>query len=168
MIPNGQSSPVSVDMPQGLGRVTSVRVAPDGNRVAMVVGGNAEAHMELGFIMHIGPNGLRVIHPLPLGPSLLAVTAIAWFNEDHLVAAAQQGPSGTETAATGQTQLWEVPVDGDSATTLHAPQSAVTAIAAAGPENPLYLTSNGRLLKSVGLGEPWNFVTAGQAADYPG
>ena len=167
VMPNGRGEAVSVTMHPNLGRVTSVRVAPDGNRVAMVVGRDAKAHLELGFVLHSGAS-LQVIHPLSLGPSLVAVTAIAWFDEDHLVVAAQQGPSGTATGAAGEAQLWEVPVNGDSATTLHTPQSAVTAIAAAGPQNPLYLTSNGRLLKSVGLGEPWNFVTAGQAADYPG
>jgi hypothetical protein len=168
VMPNGRGNPVSVTMPADFGRVTSIRVAPDGNRVAMVVGRDAKAHMELGYIMHNGPSGLSVVRTLPLGPSLLDVTAIAWFDEDHLVAAAHQGPSGAEAGSSAETQLWEVPVDGDSATTLHTPQPAVTAIAAAGPQNALYLTSNGRLLKSVGLGEPWNFVTAGQAADYPG
>ena len=66
-------------------------------------------------------------------------------------------------------QLWEVPANGDNATSLHWQQRGlVTSITAAGPQNPLYLTVGGRLEKSVALGEPWTDVTAGQAAEYPG
>jgi hypothetical protein len=168
VLPNGRGSPVLVNLPPGVGRVTSIRVAPDGGRVAMLVGSGTKAHMEFGYIVSNGPHGLSVTHLLPLGPGLFDVTAIAWFNEDELVASAKQVPSGTEQGAAEQPQLWEVPADGDTATALHSTEQVVTSITAAGPQSPLYLISAGRLLKSVGLGEPWTLVTAGQAADYPG
>ena len=149
--------------------MTSVRVAPDGIRVAMVVGRGLKAHLELGYIVRNGIDGFSITHTLPLGPGLFDVTAMSWFDEDHLVAAARLSPAGTQQgSANPPAQLWEVPVDGDSATTLHLRQAGVTSITAAGPESPLYLTANGQLLKSAGIGEPWTFVTAGQAADYPG
>ena len=159
VLPGGRGQPIEVDA-SGLGHVTSLRVAPDGTRVAMIVGTGAKAHLELGYIMRNGL-GFSITHLVPLGPSLSAVTALTWYDEDHLVAAAQQGTPGP--------QLWEVPVNGDGATSLQWTQRGlVTSIAAAGPQNPLYLTVNGQLEKSVGLDELWTAITAGNAVEYPG
>jgi hypothetical protein len=93
---------------------------------------------------------------------------MTWYDEGHLVVAAQQISAGPQ-ARPSAPQLWEVPANGDSPTSLHWQQVGVTSITAAGPLNPLYLSlTTGRLDKSVALGEPWTDVTAGQAADYPG
>jgi hypothetical protein len=166
---DGRGPPVPVRLAPHFPHVISVRVAPDGIRVAMVVGSKAKSHMELGYIWHNGPDSFSITHVLPLGPGLFDVTAMSWFDEDHLVAAARLSPAGAQqSTAEPSAQLWEVPADGDSVTTLHWQQAGVTSITAAGPESPLYLTTGGRLLKSVQLGEPWTLVTAGQAADYPG
>ncbi len=157
--PGGRGQPIHVDVPRSLGRVTGLRIAPDGVRVAMIVG-TKSAHMELGYIVRNGP-GLSITHLVPLGPGLFSVSALTWFDEDHLVAAARLGAPAP--------QLWEVPVNGDSATSLHwAQRGLVTSIAAAGRQNPLYLTVGGQLEKSVGLGELWTAITAGNAAEYPG
>jgi lipoprotein LpqB-like beta-propeller protein len=157
---DGRGSPIRAKPPKGLGQVTAIRIAPDGTRAAMVVASqDTPAHIELGYIANIGPV-ISITHVLPLGPGLFNVSAIAWFDEDHLVAAAQQGTSAA--------QLWEVPANGDGATALPYPQRGVTSITAAGPQSPLYLTENGQLLTSVALGQPWTRVTQGQAADYPG
>ena len=166
---SGRGAPVPVGPTEALERVTSVRVAPDGVRVAMLVGRGAKARMEVGYIRHNGPYGFSITHLHVLGPSLFGVTAMTWFDEDHLVAAARINPSAYQPSpAEPPLQLWEVPVDGDSATPLHSQQAGVTSITAAGPDSPLYLTANGKLLKSLRLGEPWTSVTAGQAAGYPG
>ena len=145
-----------------------MRVAPDGIRVAMLVDRGKKAHLVLGYIQQNGPSSFSITHTLPLGPSLFDVTAMTWFDEDHLVVAAQPSSSGPQQDSAEPAQLWEVPVNGDTAATLHWQQPGVTSITAAGPESSLYLTAGGRLLKSAQLGEPWTFVGAGQAADYPG
>jgi hypothetical protein len=165
---NGRGAPVLAVLPRHFGHVTSVRVAPDGVRVALLVGRGAKAHMEVGYIKPKGPYG-SITHLHTLGPSMFGVTAMTWFDEDHLVAAARMTPSADQQSlAAPPLQLWEVPVDGDSAMTLHSQQPGVTSITAAGPDSPLYLTANGELLKSLRLGDPWTPVTAGQAVDYPG
>jgi hypothetical protein len=167
---HGRGTPMPVSLPRSLDhQVTGIRVAPDGIRVAMLVGRGTKAHMVSGYILQKGSSIFSVKHVLPLGPSLFDVTAMTWFDGDHLVAAAKLSPSGAQQgSAEPQAQLWEVPANGDMVTTLHWPQAGVTSITAAGPESSLYLTAGGRLLKSVQLGEPWTLVTAGQAADYPG
>jgi hypothetical protein len=169
VLSGGRGAPVAVGLPPHFGHVTSVRVAPDGVRVALLVDRGAKAHMEVGYIRHNGIYAFSITHLHTLGPGLFGVTAMTWFDEDHLVAAAQVNPSANQQSPpVPPLQLWEVPVDGDSATTLHWQQAGVTSITAAGPDSPLYLTANGELLKSLRLGEPWTSVTAGQAADYPG
>lgn len=156
----GQNGPTSVSLPAGVGSVTGVRVAPDGTRVAMTVGSGAGTHLELAAIMRDGP-GFSLTSPVPLGPNLSAVSSVTWFDEDDLIAIARSGSSGAE--------LWEVPVDGDNATPLQWQQPGMTSVTADGPGSPLYLSlANGRLEKSVGPGEPWSDVTAGQHAVYPG
>jgi hypothetical protein len=167
---HGRGPLIPVTVPRAdVGQVTGVRVAPDGIRVAMLVGSGTKAHLELGYIVKNGPNSFSITHTFPLGPSLSDVTAMTWFDGDHLVAAARQSPSATQQgSAQPPAQLWEVPANGDSATTLHWPQAGVTSITAAGAASPLYLTAGGRLLKSVQLGGPWTLVGAGQTAEYPG
>jgi hypothetical protein len=165
---NGRGTATTVTLPPHFGYVTGIRVAPDGTRVALMVGSGAKAHLELGYILSNSPTSLTITHLLPLGPGLADVTAMTWFNDDQLVVSATPVPSGIEQGSTTQPQLWEVPADGDVATSLHATEPDVTSITAAGPQSSLYLISNGRLLKSVSLGEPWAFVVAGQGADYPG
>jgi len=167
VLPKDKGGAMRVSLPRGLGgHVTGVRIAPDGMRIAMIVGWGPKAHLELGYITG-GVQGFSVTHVVSLGPGLSGVSAMSWFDENHLVAAARYSPPGPQ-PRTSPLQLWEVPVNGDSATSLHWQQSGVTAITAAGPHYPLYLSRDGRLEKSVGLGEPWTDVTAGQAVDYPG
>ena len=49
-----EGSAVQVILPLGVGPVTGLRVAPDGVRVALIVGTGAAAHMVLGAITHSG------------------------------------------------------------------------------------------------------------------
>jgi hypothetical protein len=96
---------------------------------------------------------------VPLGPSLPPVSALTWYDEDHLLVVTGTGP------ATG---LWEVPVDGDNPAGLYT-QAWIATVAAAGPDNPIYLgLATKRLDKAVGLNQPLADITAGQAVVYPG
>ncbi|HEY3033866.1 MAG TPA: LpqB family beta-propeller domain-containing protein, partial [Streptosporangiaceae bacterium] len=150
--------PVKVSLPVGLGPVTALKVAPDGVRIAMIVGKGARAHLVLGGIVRSG-GGVFVTQPVPLAPGLPGPTALTWYDDDHLLAITQPA---------GGTRLWEVPVNGDGATSTIAPPG-MASITAAGPQNALYVgMASGRLESSFGLGEPWRDMVAGTGATYPG
>jgi hypothetical protein len=149
--------PVPVSLPIGVGPVTGLRVAPDGVRIALIVGAGAGAHMMVGAITRSG-GAVFITQAVPLAPGLSGTTALTWYDEDHLLAITQSA-SGTK--------LWEVPVNGDVAIP-KSPLPGMASITAAGTQNSLYVVSGGRLENSVGLGEPWRDITAGSAATYPG
>lgn len=145
------------------GDVTGIRVAPDGVRVAMIIGHGSSARLVLGAVVQDGPDSYTILRVAPLGSGLTGVTSLSWYDEDHVLAV-----SATQTKSGPQTSLWEVPANGDSARLLTG-QSGSMAVTAAGRENPLYLSlSTGQVEKSVGLDEPWTYIAAGRAATYPG
>jgi hypothetical protein len=147
-----------VNLPIGFGQVTDLRVAPDGNRVAMIVGTGAKAHLVLAAAVR-DQAGFLLSTPDPLGPSLPPVTALTWFDEDYLLAVTGSGEGS---------QLWEVPVDGDNPKSLGR-QPGILTVTAAGPGNPLYLGFAGsRLQRAFGLNQPLGEISAGQAVIYPG
>jgi Lipoprotein LpqB beta-propeller domain/Sporulation and spore germination len=150
--------PVPVSLPIGMGPVTGLRVAPDGVRIALIVGRGASAHLMVGAITRSG-GAVFITQAVPLAPGLTGPTALTWYNEDHLLAITQ--------SANG-TRLWEVPVNGDLPIP-KSPQPDMVSITAAGPQNALYAgVSGGRLLNSVSLGEPFRDISAGSDATYPG
>ena len=149
--------PLPVSLPIGVGPVTGLRVAPDGVRIALIVGTGASAHMMVGAITRSG-GAVFITQAAPLAPGLSGTTALTWYDEDHLLAITQSA-SGTK--------LWEVPVNGDVAIP-ESPQPGMASITAAGAQNSLYVVSDGRLENSVGLREPWRDIIAGSAATYPG
>ena len=150
--------PVQVSLPIGMGPVTGLRVAPDGVRIALIVGRGAGAHLMIGAITRSG-GGVFITQAAPLAPGLAGPTALTWYDEDHLLAITQSA-SGT--------RLYEVPVNGDLPVP-ETPLPGMASITAAGPQNALYVeVSGGRLESSVGLGEPWRDITAGGAATYAG
>jgi len=151
--------PIPVSLPVGMGPVTGLRVAPDGVRIAMIVGTGARAHLMIGAITRSG-GAVFITQAAPLAPGLPGPpTALTWYDEDHLLAITQ--------SANG-TQLWEVPVNGDLPVR-QSVQPGMASITAAGPQNALYAgVSGGRLDSSVALGEPFRDITAGSAATYPG
>ncbi|HEY7432269.1 MAG TPA: LpqB family beta-propeller domain-containing protein [Streptosporangiaceae bacterium] len=142
--------------------VTAIQVAPDGTRVAMILGSGTSAQLVLGAAVEDTPNtSFTILRVVPLGPGLSGVKSITWYDEDHLLAVtvSKSGP---------QTSLWEVPANGDTARPLNG-QSGSESITTAGPKAPLYLSlSTGQIEKSVALDEPWTYIAAGSAATYPG
>ena len=161
---HARNCPADDRCPDLPGRVTSLRVAPDGVRVAMIIGRGANAQIWLAAAKRETDGGFAITRPVPLGgPSptevLTGVSALTWYDEDHLLAVA--GPLNA-------TQLWEVPIDEDNPTRLHK-EPGMASVAAAGPSNAFYLGfSNGQLEKAVGPGQLFNDVTAGHAPAYPG
>jgi hypothetical protein len=159
LLPQGAKTPWPVTLSARLGRITALRVAPDGVRVVMITGKGAKARLRLGAVVRTGTS-FAILRTLPLAPNLAGPFALSWYDSDHLLVATKS-PAGT--------QLWEVPVNGDAAVRQGAPQQGIVSIAAAGPRNPLYLgLSSGRLERSQGFGEFWSDVTAGRDVAYPG
>jgi hypothetical protein len=148
---------VPVSLPVGMGPVTGLRVAPDGVRIALIVGTGASAHMMVGAITRSG-GAVFITQAVPIAPGLSGASGLTWYDEDHLLAITES-PSGTK--------LWEVPVNGDVAIP-ETPLPGMASITAAGAQNSLYVVSDGRLENSVGLGEPWRDITGGSVATYPG
>jgi hypothetical protein len=154
----GQTPAVPVQPPPGADQVTALRVAPDGNRVAMIVRSGTSVQLELAAIRH-DSNGFWLTSTTQLGPSLPALTALTWFGEDHLLVVTGSG-SGS--------QLWEVPVNGGSPTSLVKTPGIVT-VTAAGPGNPYYVGLAGnRLEEAAGPYQPLSGIPPGQAIIYPG
>jgi hypothetical protein len=158
VLPGGQAPAVSVNPPPGVDQVIALRVAPDGNRVAMIVRVGKSVQLKLAAIRH-DRNGFWLTTPTQLGPSLPPLTALSWFGEDHLLVVTGSG---------GSSQLWEVPVDGNRPTLL-IKQPGILTVTAAGPGIPLYLGLAGnRQEKLAGPNQPLADITAGQAIIYPG
>jgi hypothetical protein len=158
VIPAASGPAAQVTLPFGVGPVTGLRVAPDGVRIALIVGTGAATHMLLGAIAHTGA-GLSIIHTAPLAPGLAGLSALTWYDEDHVLAITQP--------ATG-TRLWEVPVNG-AGPMLKSVQPGMASITADGQQNALYVgMAAGRLENEEGLGGLWRDVTAGSYATYPG
>lgn len=153
---NGQAPPVQLQNPLA-GQVTAFRVAPDGNRVAMIVRTGTSTHLELAAILH-NSGGFWLTTTTPLGPSLPPLTALTWYGEDHLLVVTGSG---------ARSQLWEVPVDGDNPTSIRQP--GILTVTAAGPGYPLYLGLAGRRQEKLATpNQPVGDITPGQAIIYPG
>ncbi|MBO0807786.1 MAG: GerMN domain-containing protein, partial [Actinobacteria bacterium] len=158
--PEGKGTPWPVTTPGRIGRISALRVAPDGVRVAMIAGKGGSARLLLGALVRTG-TGYAMGTVLRLAPNIAGVSALTWYDADHLLAVTK--------SAGGGTQLWEVPVNGGMAVKQGAPPQGIVSVAAAGPRNPLYLgLSSGRLERSQGLREFWSDVTAGRDVAYPG
>jgi len=155
VLPNGQTPAVGVN---GADQVTALRVAPDGNRVAMIVRAGKSFQLQLAAIRQ-NSNGFWLTTSTQLGLGLPPPTALTWFGEDHLLVVTGSGASS---------QLWEVPVDGNSPTSL-IKQSDILTVTAAGPDYPAYVGLAGNRQESLaGPKQLPADITAGQAIIYPG
>jgi Lipoprotein LpqB beta-propeller domain len=154
----GQTPAIQATLSTDTGRITDLRVAPDGNRVAMIAGTGTHAHLVLAAIMR-DHAGFLLGTPAPLRPSLPPLSALTWYDEDHLLVVTGTGD---------QSQLWEVPLDGDNPVSL-TKQPGILTVTAAGQGNPLYLGFAGdRLQEAAGPNQPLTDIPAGQAITYPG
>jgi hypothetical protein len=156
---SGQGPGLPVQLPVLHGPVTSLRVAPDGVRVAMIVGEGKSAHLVLSAVMRDHAGGFLLTKPAPLFPTLQGVSALTWYDEDHLLVITGSGEDS---------QYWEVPVDGYNPTSLMK-LPGLSTVTAAGPGHPIYLgLENGQLERATGLHQSLVPITPGQAIIYPG
>jgi hypothetical protein len=155
----GHGPPQLVQLPTNLREpVTSLRVAPDGVRVAMIVGRGTSAHLVLAAAMK-GHTGFFLSTTAPLGSALPPVSALTWYGEDHILVITESGENS---------QYWDVPVNGDNPNWLNT-QAGMTTVTAAGPGHPIYLgLENGAMQRAIALKQPPAPIPPGQAVIYPG
>jgi hypothetical protein len=168
--PSGVKQP-SVENQFG-GDVTGLSVAPDGVRVAAIVQTDTGSTLDVAAIDRAGPP-TPPVKPGPasaqypigqsvqLGPNIKNPVALTWYDADDLIV--------LNGAPTGNT-LWEVPVDGQSATELPVTPPGTVAITADGAANVLVAGLSGhKLAVSTSLEGPWlNLSDKGQNPAYPG
>jgi hypothetical protein len=164
----------------GSGSVTSLSVAPDGVRAALIVqneSGTQEqvelAGIDLGDCRVNctrsdslgGGQPVLVQGPTLGGPSIADPTSLTWYNKDNLYVLDQAGSA---------TDLYEVPVTGGSPSSPYqvsagpsGSNAVAETIAAASTQNVLVAgMSNGQLLISTGLSEGWQPLGPGSAPAY--
>jgi hypothetical protein len=166
LVPGGMPMPVSV--PAAIGRVTVLRVAPDGVRVAMVTGSGARARMWLAAIVPEGRNhtaiGRARPSAVPIGTDVTHVTDLIWYDTGDVIALTQPSSGSL---------LYEVPVDGGPSRPIATEPDTVSV--AASTDGQLIAASDGTLLQLSDLnGSIWRpagagqSVLRGQAPVYPG
>jgi len=155
------------------GYVSDLSVAPDGVRMAVIVSGSGSGReLEVGAINQSGSQTVGQLGapseppPLitpgaPLGASLTDPVALTWYGADDLIVLNR---------GSAETTLWEVPVDGASATESPTPLAGLVSITADGPSNVLVAgLSDNQLAVSTGLEGPWQTLDQqGQDPAYPG
>jgi Lipoprotein LpqB beta-propeller domain/Sporulation and spore germination len=152
-------------------RIATQRVAPDGVRVAMIVGAGPSKRILIAaisrsaFFTYIAqtPQTLRV------GSDITNPVAVTWLDPDHLLVLSR---------SSGRTQLFEVPLNGVESTEIPTPRG-VTSVAASWPSGPqphvvigiaATPTSPGTIEMSMtGLQNPdWQPVAKGTTPVFPG
>jgi hypothetical protein len=145
----------------------SLKVAPDGLRVAMIV------RRKNGASVYISALTKKVNSPivylaqggpvLTVGPDLVNPIALAWWDSDHLLVLERLH---------GNSQLYKVPLNGgESIKLLTAPESAVSVTANGSFIAVGTSASAGRrpaVVVSRGLEGPWIRVTPGRTPTYAG
>lgn len=159
-------SVVSIPAQQIADNVVSLKVAPDGLRVAMIVRGkNGSTSVDVSAITKGSNIYLAQGGPvLTVGPDLVKPIALTWWDSDHLLVLDSQHDVS---------QLYDVPLNGQESTrVLEAPPNAVSVTAdgsfvavgtpgSAGQGHPAVWVSHG-------LAGPWIRVTAGRTPAYVG
>ncbi|HEY2299388.1 MAG TPA: LpqB family beta-propeller domain-containing protein [Jatrophihabitans sp.] len=122
---------VSLEVAQGQasGRVSAVRISPDGGRVALVLSAGNISQVYIGNIVRNG-NKISVNNLAPITPQAVYITDVAWNDQLKLFV------TGRDTITT-ESQVYEVQCDGsiwNSRGNLGLPGAPIVVTAAAGSE----------------------------------
>jgi Lipoprotein LpqB beta-propeller domain/Sporulation and spore germination len=140
----------------GSGPFTALRVAPDGVRVAIVVGGSL---LQIGAISgRDGQNPMITFSQVQLKPlnDATTFTGLTWYGEDYVITLAQPGPVATE-----------YPVSGGSPASVSV-EPGMTSITAAYGKQLIAGLPKGRLASLANLSSAWTTAGSGYAPVYPG
>lgn len=160
--------PVSVQQPNGLPEtlpVTAVRVAPDGVRVAFIIGGFTET-LAFGAISERGDPALDGIPPqISMSPFTVSggssgFTEVSWYGADNVVTiGAVAGTSGP--------RLTEYSVNGASSSDIPSETGIGSITTSAGGEL-VAGTKDGQVLLNPSTDGTWTPLGSGTAPAYPG
>jgi hypothetical protein len=157
----GQPIVAKVVIPDGgIAPFTAVRVAPDGVRVAIVLGDTA---LDFGAISwqegaNPGKPTLRiVVSPFSVPPIInTTFTAVTWYGPDNVITLTEPGPAVTE-----------YPVNGGAATSISATAQMQSITASAGNVLIAGLAKN-RMVVDTSLTGSWVPIASGLSPAYPG
>lgn len=154
----GAQAPRAVDFTLAVGdRVTALRVAPDGVRLAMIVQSGKTSQVMVGAIART--NGRPSIGiPAIIGAGIADPSALSWYDADDLALLSQ---AGTVSAV-----IRQVPVNGGQSVKIGSEQRAIS-LATAGSQIVAGLPGT-RLVTSTPSTEDWKPLPPGQNPVYPG
>ena len=145
---------------QNVGPFTTLRVAPDGVRVAIIVGGN---DLDFGAFAplpnaHPGQAAVEIVlSQFYVSVPSATFTSVTWYGPDNVIALRNPGP-----------ELTEYPVDGGSSTSILA-QSHMSWITASFGSPLIAGLPRGAMVADTSLSGSWLRVTGtGISAVYPG
>jgi hypothetical protein len=124
-----QSVSLEVAPGKASGRVTAVRISPDGQRVALVLTAGTSSQVYIGNIARNGDK-VSVNNLTPITPQAVSVTDVAWNDQLKLFVTGQD-------KLTGESQVYEVQCDGsiwNPRGNIGLPSAPITVTAAAGSE----------------------------------
>jgi spore germination protein GerM len=155
--PDGKP-PIAVDVGlHGGDRVTALRVAPDGVRVAMIVRSHGVSQVQIGAAIR-GSSTASIGQLVPIGAGIADPAALSWYDPDNLIVLA-----GADSASA---RLDRVPVNGGQPT-LIAPEQRIVSFATAGTRIVAGLRS-GQLVTLTGSPVGWGPLLSGKYPAYPG
>lgn len=173
------AAPITVNVAQITGApvtgpVTAVRVAPDGVRVALVVGsdsssGQSATTLDFGAITAAPPNPQRgsevtvmqvTLSPFYVSSESVNFSAVTWYGPDNVITLGAspgvQGPVLTEYSVNGSSSS---PVSSDS---------AITSVTASVGSELIAGAKGGVLLADASTSGAWAIVGDGRGPAYPG
>jgi hypothetical protein len=154
----GGKPPIAVDLPfDGSQRVTMLRVAPDGVRVAMVVTGQDHPQVMVGAIAHSGA-AASIGPPVQVGTQIADPDAVSWYDADNLAVLASVGTSAA--------QIDEVPVNGGRPTEIVGERRLVS-LSVGGGQIAVGMTQ-GKMATYAVSTDSWRPLPDGQSPTYPG
>jgi hypothetical protein len=150
--------PIAVDVRlRGGERITALRLAPDGIRVAMIVRSGRVSQVQIGAVAR-GSGTAAIGQLVPIGPGITNAAALSWYDPDNLIVLADPGTAGA--------RLYRVPVNGGQPT-LIAPEQRIVSFATAGTQIVAGLRS-GRMVTFTGSPAGWGPLLPGRYPAYPG
>ncbi len=157
--PAGDKPPIAVDVTglRGGARITALRIAPDGIRVAMIVRSGRSSQVQIGAVAR-GSGTAAIGQLVPIGPGITDPTALSWYDADNLIVLADPG--------TASARLDRVPVNGGQPTPI-APEQRIVSFATAGTQIVAGLRS-GRMVTFTGSPAGWGPLLPGKYPAYPG
>ena len=151
-------APIAVDLPfAGKERVTVLRVAPDGVRVAMIVDGPDGPQVMVGAIAHAGA-AASIGSTVQVGAKVSHPAAVSWYDADNLAVLASAGTSSA--------QIDKVPVNGGPSTGIVADPDAVSLSVGGG--QIVVGTSKGEMATYAVSTDSFRPLPQGRAPAYPG